>query len=320
MDPLSQGLLGASFTQSATASVSVKKKKKFLQITLIGTLSGMAPDLDVLIFSLEDPLFSLIYHRHFTHSLFFAPIGAFFLCFLFSKFFKSFSFKEIYYYSFLGIITHGFLDSCTSYGTLLFWPFSEQRISWNVIPIVDLLFTLPLLFFVVLSVRKNNPFIARIGFIVSLLVLFFGWTQKLRVEKALLEEVYTRAHSPPYIYAKPFFFHLFKWRTIYEHRGHFFVQGVKVIPYKKPFFYKLKLIKKFNISQHLKELKPSDKQHKDVQKYLWFTQNFIGYDPKNPHVLGDLRYSPFPSGTKSLWGIKVDPTRPQSHIKRISLR
>ena len=43
---------------------------------LLGALAGMAPDLDVLIRSSTDPLLFLEYHRQFTHSLAFIPIGA----------------------------------------------------------------------------------------------------------------------------------------------------------------------------------------------------------------------------------------------------
>src|SRR5690606_29471703 len=41
----------------------------------LGALGGMAPDLDVIIRSASDPLLALEYHRHFTHSLAFIPIG-----------------------------------------------------------------------------------------------------------------------------------------------------------------------------------------------------------------------------------------------------
>ena len=42
---------------------------------LYGCVGGLAPDLDVFIRSSADPLVALEYHRHFTHSLLFIPIG-----------------------------------------------------------------------------------------------------------------------------------------------------------------------------------------------------------------------------------------------------
>ena len=45
--------------------------------------------------------------------------------FLISKRFDI-SFKETWIYSTLGYATHGLLDACTSYGTLLFWPLAKH--------------------------------------------------------------------------------------------------------------------------------------------------------------------------------------------------
>ena len=70
MDPLSQGTVGAAFAQSTGT------KNNLFKIAVIGFLAGMAPDLDVLIQSSNDPILFLEYHRQFTHSLFFIPIGS----------------------------------------------------------------------------------------------------------------------------------------------------------------------------------------------------------------------------------------------------
>ena len=71
MDPVSQGVLGASVPQA------VSKPKTIVAATLFGALAGMAPDLDFLIRSDTDPLVYLKYHRQFTHSLIFIPVGGF---------------------------------------------------------------------------------------------------------------------------------------------------------------------------------------------------------------------------------------------------
>ena len=65
MDPLTQGTVGAAFSQSSA------DKKNIPKISVIGFLAGLAPDLDVLIQSSTDPILFLEYHRQFTHSLFF---------------------------------------------------------------------------------------------------------------------------------------------------------------------------------------------------------------------------------------------------------
>ena len=125
---------------------------------MLGFLSGMAPDLDILIRSSTDPLLSLEYHRQFTHSLIFIPFGglicALFLFVVFKKI-SPFNFKKTWLYCTLGYGTHGLIDACTSYGTLLFWPFSDIRIAWNNISIIDPLFTIPLILLIALATIKN---------------------------------------------------------------------------------------------------------------------------------------------------------------------
>ena len=71
MDPISQGLLGG------TLAGAFSKKNNINKAVFCGFIGGLAPDLDVLIKSSSDPLLSIDYHRHFTHSLIFSPIGGF---------------------------------------------------------------------------------------------------------------------------------------------------------------------------------------------------------------------------------------------------
>ena len=154
MDPVSQAVLGASVPQA------VSNKTRIAAATLFGALSGMAPDLDALIRSDTDPMVYLEYHRQFTHSLVFIPIGGL-LCalvmhWLFARRWKL-NFGFTYICCTLGYATHGFLDACTSYGTQLLWPFSDERFAWNTISIIDPMFTWPLVGLVVLGVIKRKP-------------------------------------------------------------------------------------------------------------------------------------------------------------------
>ena len=140
MDPVTQGAVGAAFAQTTA------KKNNILLIGFIGFLAGLAPDLDALIQSSDDPILFLEYHRQFSHSLFFIPFGSLLVALFIFPFVRgSISLKMVYLASFLGYATHGLLDACTSYGTQLFWPFSDERVTWNNISIVDPLFTIPIL-------------------------------------------------------------------------------------------------------------------------------------------------------------------------------
>ncbi len=146
MDPLSQGVLGASLSQS------LSRKKQIVVAGILGLLAGMSPDLDVLIRSHDDPLLFLEFHRQFTHSLFFIPIGSLICAWVLHPLIakrRGLSFKQSWLYCTLGYSTHALLDSCTSYGTQLLWPFTNERYAWSTVSVIDPIYTLPILILVV---------------------------------------------------------------------------------------------------------------------------------------------------------------------------
>ena len=121
MDPLSQGTVGAAFAQSTA------NKNNIFKIGIIGFLAGLAPDLDVLIRSSNDPILFLEYHRQFSHSLFFIPFGSLIIALLtFPLFKRSMGFKTVYLASLLGYATHGLLDACTVSYTHLTLPTNRE--------------------------------------------------------------------------------------------------------------------------------------------------------------------------------------------------
>ena len=108
MDPITQGVLGASVPQA------IATKKHIVAATVFGALAGMSPDLDNLIRSGTDPLLRMEYHRQFTHSLVFIPVGALICALLFYFLFSrrwQINFKYTYIYCLLGYATHGLLLS-----------------------------------------------------------------------------------------------------------------------------------------------------------------------------------------------------------------
>ena len=142
MDPLTQGLLGA------TAAQNINRQQRCAgAAAVLGFLSGMAADLDVLIRSQSDALLFLEYHRQFTHSLIFIPIGALLCATVLSAALRRYwtlPFWRTVLFCGAGYATHALLDACTTYGTQLLWPFSNERIAWNVLSIIDPAYTLPI--------------------------------------------------------------------------------------------------------------------------------------------------------------------------------
>ena len=298
MDPLSQGTVGAAFAQSAANKTNIAK------VSIVGFLAGLAPDLDVFIRSSTDPVLFLEYHRQFTHSLIFIPLGAFIVSvFVFPLVRKSLSFRTTYAASFLGYATHGLLDACTSYGTLLFWPFSNERITWNNISIVDPLLTIPALIFLAVAIKTNRRrfgFLA-VGWIVSYLAL--GFVQYERALSSGLKLAQLRGHSAARMTLKPSFGNLILWKSIYQHEDRFYVDAIRAG--RTLSWCPGESIKIFDYQYHLPDLEKDSQQMKDIERFRWFSQDYLGFDG-DKNLVTDVRYSMVPNQITPMWGLVID--------------
>tara|TARA_B100001057_G_scaffold73507_2_gene67902 strand:- start:11191 stop:12204 length:1014 start_codon:yes stop_codon:yes gene_type:complete len=304
MDPLSQGTVGSAFAQS------VANKNNIFKIGVIGFLAGLAPDLDVLIQSSTDPILFLEYHRQFTHSLFFIPFGSLFVAFmLFPLFKKSMSIKTVYFACFLGYATHGLLDACTSYGTQLFWPFSNERVTWNNISIIDPLFTIPVLILLVIAVKTKKKIFSlfSIGWIIFYLSL--GFIQYERALSVALELAHSRGHNPERLTLKPSFGNLILWKSIYQHEETFYVDAVRIA--QSSSWCEGESIRVFDYHYHLPNLKKESQQREDIERFRWFSQDYLGYD-KERDIVTDVRYSMIPNQIAPMWGLVIDEQRDAS--------
>ncbi len=301
MDPVSQGVLGASVPQA------ISRKKHIAAATLFGAVSGMAPDLDFLIRSDTDPLMYLQYHRQFTHSLIFIPVGSLIcaLAFYFSLARRwDVSFKLTYLFCLLGYATHGFLDACTSYGTQLLWPFSTERFAWNTISIVDPLFTLPLLALVITGLRKKNSLFGKIALCWVLLYQGLGIYQHQRVAAVGRQLAQERGHTPMRLEVKPSFANLLLWKVIYEVEDGYYTDAVRAAPALT--IYPGEFIPRLEIERDLPWLDRDSQQAKDLARFDWFSRGFLSLDPNNPMRVIDMRYSLVPNEAMGMWSIWLD--------------
>lgn len=150
MDPITHGLTGAAAAYLVT--VEEDNKRPFL----IGFLAAQLPDLDVLFQVISEPLTGIELHRHFTHSLLFAPVGAITAVGLFWWIFRRrYSFGKFYAMVLAAWISAILLDACTSYGTHLLLPLTDQLFSWNLISVADPIVTIGMLIFAGYSLKGN---------------------------------------------------------------------------------------------------------------------------------------------------------------------
>ena len=311
MDPVTQGVLGASLPQA------IARNKKQLGIAgLFGVFGGMAPDLDVLIRSDTDPLLFLEYHRQFTHSLFFVPFGGVMvgvlLYYLLGKR-LGLTLLVSCIYTTLGYATHALLDTSTSYGTLLLWPFSNERFAWNTISVIDPLYTLPLMVGVLMAGIKKQARFAQMALVWALVYPLVGSMQRDRAITAGWEFATSRGHQPVRLEAKPSFGNIVLWKTVYETDHYYYVDAVQVASHVK--HYKGEKAKKLDIARDFSWLDLGSQQARDIERFRWFSNGYIALDPSNSQRIIDVRYSLIPNEIAPLWGIQLSSAADfDSHI------
>jgi inner membrane protein len=268
----------------------------------------MAPDLDALIRSPDDPLLNLEYHRHFSHALAFIPLGALIvavLIWLASR--RRWSFRQTYTACLLGYGSHGLLDACTSYGTYLFWPFSSQGVSWNLVSIIDPLFTLPLLLLIMFALWRQRIWMSRLAVIYCVGYLLLAASQHRRAGMAQSELMERRNHVSTKNIIKPSIGNIFLHRSVYLYDGRYYVDAVHVFPGLPAKIYPGGEIQAMGTKGVLPGIKESTRLAKDVSRFSEFSRGYLCRHPAMDDVIGDIRYAMLPTSTVPLWGIKVNP-------------
>lgn len=304
LDPLTHGLTGAA----AAHLISGKEDSRLPFLT--GFLSAQLPDLDVLFQLTADPLTGVELHRHFTHSLLFAPVGAVAAAGLFWLIFKKKSpFRKLYPMVLAAWISAVLLDACTSYGTHLLLPLSDRMVSWNLISVADPFVTIGMLVFAGYSLGKRGG----AGSVMMLLwlgiFLLFGGIQNYRVttftEHFLKEQDEMTAGR--YV-VKPTIGNQLLWRVTYQSSDSVhtmgvragFMRGMQLYPGESALLRTPRDTAFEKLPQHTKN---------DITRFWNLTDGYMIAHPGQAGVLGDARFSMLPTSLTPLWGIDITHQR-----------
>ncbi len=141
MDTISTGIGGALLGRALPPA------KAGPAATLAVTVASVVPDVDV-VFDLfaRDELTSLTVHRGFTHSLLGVAVMAPLLALALWLGRRDRNYPRLLALVTLGLVWHLFTDLCTSWGTMVYYPFSRARVVRDLLFIIDFIFTSILLF------------------------------------------------------------------------------------------------------------------------------------------------------------------------------
>jgi inner membrane protein len=305
MDSITQGVLGAAAAQAVLA------RRLPRGAGLIGAIGGIAADLDVFIYSINDPTLSWTFHRHFTHSLIFIPIGGFIsaLPFLWMKRFKDHK-REVILAAIIGYATHGLLDAFTSYGTQLFWPFTNYRVAWDWIGIVDPVYTIPLWIGVIWTARSHNPQAVRIALLLTSLYMCFGGWQHHRAVEMQRELAAMRGHKIEHWRVMPAPGWLMFWRSVYVSNGRLYADGIETRWFNSVLALKGGSAKLTTFEDLPARAQTNAESRRRFGVFTWFADGLIApaeMTKEGDPAYGDMRITASVEGLTPLWGVQFDP-------------
>lgn len=280
MDSVTQIVLGAAVGEA------VLGKKIGNKAMVLGAIAGTIPDLDVLSSHFTDTVNALEIHRGFTHSIFFSVSFGLLFAWMLSLWDKRASLKEWFLFWFLCFVTHPMLDAHTTWGTQLFWPL-DIRLAFKNIFVIDPLYTLPFLTFLILAMLQKRGSIKRrkfnnLGLIVSSCYMVLTIVLKGITYFKFKDALQTQNIAYSKIQTKPSPFNTILWTANIETEDAFLIGDYS--------FFDTKPIQFFPHPKNheaLGDLADEDK----LQQLIEITQGWYTVSEKNDGIyLNDLRF------------------------------
>jgi len=312
MDTITHGLVGAVTAQAACSSKLGRKA------TLCGLLGGVLADADGLLRNTADPLFRMEYHRHFTHALVFVPLAGLLatLPFLLTSQGRR-QRKALYLACTLAYAMHAPLDIVTSYGTLFLWPFTWERLKVDWMPIIDPLFSIPLLVFVIWGCVRKSARIAVAGICVGLAYISLGAVQEWRGLQMQERLAASRGHTVARGRVLPTLGNLVVWRSIYVADGKIHADALRLWIPGRTSYVPGEAVPLLSRPPNDPGMPPELRERlaREFDRFFWFADGYVARSPQDPAVIADMRYTQEPQGVQPLWGIRVVVQRKEAPVE-----
>ncbi|QXP73455.1 metal-dependent hydrolase [Tenacibaculum sp. AHE15PA] len=291
MDSLTQIVLGAACGEL------VLGKKIGNKALLFGAIGGTIPDLDVFIggWLYSNEIDAMAFHRGFMHSILFAVFSSFLFGWITFKLYnkgkrsETTTLKNWIWLYFLAIFTHPLLDSFTPYGTQLFLPFSDYRVAFNNISVVDPLYTLPFLICLVVAMFYNRKRTRRAAWVktgvyISSAYMLFTLGNKIYINRVFKKSFDEAGISYSRFSTQPTIFNNVLWYGVAETEKNYKIGFYSLLDTK------VKVDTMLTIPKNRKLL---DVNHPDIKTLTWFSNGYYNLVPidssENVQYL-DLRY------------------------------
>ena len=209
MDPITHAASGA------VAMLACPNRPLTRWAVPLAALASASPDVDI--FFVHSPLDFLLLHRGITHSLAALPVMGLILAALMFPLWRRatpgrWTFERTMLAAMGLVLLHIWLDCVTTYGTMIFLPFSEYRVRLNGLFIVDIWLLIPM--FLTIFLWRDRPRIV----LATLLWIFLypAACVGLSMHHRAVAEERLAGQSPRQVTVLPEAFAPLRWRVLYE--------------------------------------------------------------------------------------------------------
>jgi inner membrane protein len=199
------------------------------------------------------------------------------------------TFKQWYWLFFLAFATHWMLDSFTAFGTQIFQPFSDYRVAFNNIAVVDPLYTIPFLICVIIvsTLKRNTKKRALfnwLGIGISSLYMVLTIINKFHVDKVFDQALENRNIEEIRSRTSPTILNNLLWACVAEDKNQFYV-GLYSIFDSDPNLHYLNVIPK---NDSIRQAFSHAPEYKTLE---WFSDGYlISFPTDSVTYLCDIRY------------------------------
>jgi inner membrane protein len=199
------------------------------------------------------------------------------------------SFKLWYLLFFAAFFTHIMLDSCTTFGTQLFLPFSDYRVAFNNIAVADLFYTVPFLICTLIFMFMKRGSRARtrmnyLGIGISSAYLLFTVFNKCHVDHLFDKALHHRGIEFTRCRTSPAILNNFLWDCLAEGKDEYYF-GLYSNFDTDPNLHYINVIPKND------SIRQSFAKYREYQTLLWFSDGYLAATAADTMVvLTDLRY------------------------------
>ncbi len=291
MDSLTQIVLGAACGEA------VAGRKMGNRAMIWGAIGGTIPDLDVLARIFTDEITATSFHRGFMHSFLFAVLAPWALAEWTQWLYRKrppneqasyLMWVQLFFWS---IFTHPILDCFTNWGTQIWQPFSNARVEWTSVSVVDPLYTLPFAALLIAAACLNRTsrwrrWLNWAGIIWGCLYLGYTYWHKTTVNTAFEQALQTRNLTAQRYTTGPSIFNNIVWYGVAESDTAFYF-GLYGFNDCTPGFDKIATLPKRH--DLLKNIPADDRAHQFLR---WFSNGYYNVQAirGDTFQVNDLRF------------------------------